>query len=187
MEKTWTYDTLQYVRIDTDARVLSWWDDRRGCEGGADQSVDDFIASGPLVGIRSIDRGLLVEMLRFLKIEHVDWLDPDSTIKITIQGTDVLFYDDPWLLIHDDSLHALVQKVGLGKEAFYRRYPLMQGHLAQETELQGLSFRKGTEIMFHRSGKVRMGTLARSAEIGGAVRQAGSTVWLKEDGVPDFT
>ncbi len=75
--RTWEYDYHQYVTIDLGAGVVRWEDARRGCEGGADQPIAEFIARGPLIaGVLS--RPIQLEMLSVLSLDDAPWLGPSG-------------------------------------------------------------------------------------------------------------
>ena len=77
---TWEYDTHQHVTIDLGAQVVRWEDFRRGCEGGADQPIAEFITRGPLI-VGVLSRRIQLEMLSVLSLDDAPWLEPASPLE----------------------------------------------------------------------------------------------------------
>ncbi|MBP7283130.1 MAG: hypothetical protein KBA66_16215 [Leptospiraceae bacterium] len=82
MKKTFEYDTYLYVDVDTSSKMLSWYGYRRGDEWGHDQTLSEFIESGPSVSQSEISRKLLIEIIQFLNLDpkQLKWMDLEKTL-----------------------------------------------------------------------------------------------------------
>lgn len=184
-QRTWEYDTYRYATIHLNTHVVSWEDQRRGCEGGEDQRIADFIERGPGFGAE-LSRTTTMEMLKYIGVEKTAWFDPAITIEIPVRGIPVKFYADPTLKVHGDVVKSIVDKYGLPPDAYYQKYPPASGTLAMETQLQGFCFAADSEINFHSSGRVWIGRLSRDGYVSGRKVPAGTRIGLKDDGTLDF-
>ena len=183
--RAWDFDTLRTITVDRATGKVSYDDMRRGCESGAEQSLNDFVEKGPEFGAE-LSRALTIEILEFVGLESTPWFDPVATVEVQVQGTPVIFYQYPTLKVHGESLKSIVSQVGLSPEEYYRQFPIAEGVLARQVRLQGFDFKAQSELCLHPSGNIWMGTLAVHAELGGRIRPAGTRFGLTETGLLEF-
>ena len=177
-QRTWALPYGQ-VTIDLDARTASWSCWRPGSEGELEQDLDALLASGPP---EPVSRALAKELLAFVGRERAPWFDPAARLTVRVGGAEVTLHayppPGPW----QGGLDASIARVSMDPAAFFERYGLMSGELAEEAEIGGVTFARDTPVSFHRSGRVSAGTTARPAVVAGRAVQAGARVMLDEAG-----
>lgn len=80
----------------------------------------------------------------------------------------------------------LLQKIGLGKEKYFKKYKLSEGILAEDFTYDKLVFAKDSEIGFYESGKIKVGTFVKTGYVLKRRFDTGTFIWFKENGSIDF-
>lgn len=181
---SWNYASGLTVTLQ--GRVLQWENNRRGDESGMEQSVADFIARGPAVGYRDLEKSTLREMLAALGNPQVSWLAAEGrekTVTLEVLGSPVRFVDDQYLEAHDDlGVKDIVMRMGKSPQEFWQTKKLHSGYLAEDSTVRGICFKGGTELILHENGNIFLGNLATDATIDDLPLAAGCTAVFFRDG-----
>ncbi len=164
-EKSWNFSGLN---VTLKRKTLLWENWRRGCEGGSEQSFEEFIQKGPVFDFNDVPRSVLREIIQELGYTETSWLaeeGKEKSIVIYIQGIPVSFADDQSLRPHNQSFQNLVKKYAMSPEEYWTTEKVFAGFLTKEVQIGKFTYKAFTELHLHENENVFIGTLAKEVTI----------------------
>jgi len=85
-------------------------------------------------------------------------------------------------LVSDQYIDSIKYKAGGIGPFFNKKGYVTNATLAENTEIEGIVYKRDTQIEFHRKGKVKHGTVANNVTVQDEVYLSGSIIWFEKNG-----